>query len=242
MTITKYQNIGDLVAVDYRTASIFKNYNIDFCCNGNRTVETACEQGHLNVNSVLNDLNQVINNPTGTLTDFQNWSIDLLADYIQQKHHKYVERKITEIEPYLVKIASVHGNQHPELHAIKNLFHETAEELTAHMKKEEQILFPFLKKMVRIKRGEEPPQRPSFGKAENPIAMMKHEHDDEGERFRKISALSNNYATPADGCNTYRVAMGLLKEFEEDLHLHIHLENNILFPKALLLEAAIFKN
>ena len=104
------------------------------------------------------------------------------------------------------------------------------------MKKEELILFPYIRKMVKAKKFGESLPKSHFGNVENPIAMMEHEHDTEGERFRKIYRLSSNYTTPADGCTTYRVAFAMLQEFEEDLHEHIHLENNILFPKAITLQ------
>ncbi|MFN8237520.1 MAG: hemerythrin domain-containing protein, partial [Chitinophagales bacterium] len=116
---------------------------------------------------------------------------------------------------------------------------ETAGELTAHMKKEELMLFPFIRKMAKAQTTKEKVSTPMFGTVQNPIAMMHQDHDTEGERFRKIAALTQNYTPPADACNTYRVTFALLKEFEEDLHLHIHLENNILFPKAIELEKSI---
>ncbi len=153
-----------------------------------------------------------------------------------QPYHRYVEEKIQEIKSYLGKICKVHGNHHPELFEINELFHACAGELAMHMKKEELILFPFIRKMVKAKLQGTPLDASHFGTVENPINMMKHEHDAEGERFRKIFQLSNSYTPPQDACNTYKVTFALLKEFEEDLHLHIHLENNILFPKAVEME------
>lgn len=147
-----------------------------------------------------------------------------------------MEAKIIEIKPYLDRIVNVHGSRHPELETIRQLFHQSAGELAAHMKKEEFILFPFICKMVNVKQRGEKLSLSPFGKVENPVAMMRHEHNIEGDRFREIAALSNNYTPPEDACNTYRVTFALLKEFEADLHLHIHLENNILFPKAIALE------
>lgn len=159
-----------------------------------------------------------------------------MADYIEKKHHRYVEEKTREITPYLDKICRVHGDRHPELFEINEHFNATAGELAAHMKKEELILFPFVRKMAKAKQENTKLEAPHFGTVENPIQMMMHEHTAEGERFRKIETLSNNYTPPEDACNTYRVTFALLKEFEADLHLHIHLENNILFPKAIELE------
>lgn len=235
MDINAQSNIGQIVAHDYRTASVFKSYKIDFCCNGNRTIQDACTKSNVNINELLEALISA-KNEAEKQTDFNSWPLDLLADYIEKKHHRYVESKILEIQSYLHKIAEVHGNVHPELHIIKKLFSESAGELAVHMKKEELVLFPFVRKMVAVKQQQKPLSPIHFGTVENPIAMMKHEHDLEGERFREIAKLSNDYTPPTDACNTYRVAFALLKEFEDDLHEHIHLENNILFPKSVNME------
>lgn len=239
MSIQVNNIIGELVAQDYRAASIFKKYGIDFCCQGNRTIQDACEAKKIDVSSVITDLNEVGNATSETTIDYQSWPIDLIADYIEKKHHRYVEEKTQEIKPYLDKICRVHGDRHPELLEINQLFNETAGELAAHMKKEELILFPFVRKIAKAKQENTKLDAPHFGTVQNPIQMMMHEHTNEGERFRKIEALSNNYVAPQDACNTYRVTFALLKEFEADLHLHIHLENNILFPKAIEMEKTI---
>lgn len=153
-----------------------------------------------------------------------------------EKHHRYVEGSIPVLKQYLNKLCKVHGKQHPELFDITEHFNKTAGELSAHMKKEELVLFPWIRKMVKAEQQDKPLDRPHFGTVKNPIAMMMQDHENEGERFSQIAELSNDYTPPADACNTYRVTFSLLKEFEEDLHNHIHLENNILFPKAEALE------
>lgn len=239
MNIQENQIIGELVAQDYRTASVFKKYGIDFCCQGNRTIKDACEKKKIDIQEVLNDLNKLTNaQPEGTV-DYQSWPLDLLADYIEKKHHRYVEEKIQEIKPYLHKICSVHGERHPELFEINELFNAAAGELAMHMKKEELVLFPFIRKMQKAKQENIKLEAPHFGTVQNPIQMMMNEHTTEGDRFRKIEELSNNYTPPQDACNTYSVTFALLKEFEQDLHLHIHLENNILFPKAIKMEKSL---
>lgn len=236
MEISKQSIIGELVANDYKTASVFKKHQIDFCCNGNRSIEDACNKQQLDADQLILELNNLSGEQSGQSIDYNTWPLDLLADYIEKKHHRYVEEKITEIKPYINKIAAVHGNRHPELIEVEKLFIECAGQLTMHMKKEELMLFPAIRKMVM--KGNEY-TAPHFGSIENPINQMNSEHDAEGERFRKISELTNNYTIPEDGCNTYRVTLMLLQEFEEDLHLHIHLENNILFPKAIALEKTL---
>lgn len=228
--------IGELVAQDYRTASVFKKYGIDFCCQGNRTIQDACVKKNIDTKSVLRDLSGIVQEQSQPATDYKSWPLDLLADYIEKKHHRYVEQRTLEIKPYLDKICKVHGEHHPELFEIQQHFNATAGELAAHMKKEEFILFPFVRKMAKAKQEGLKIDAPHFGKVENPIQMMMDEHSAEGDRFSKIDGLSNNYTPPQDACNTYRVTYALLKEFEQDLHLHIHLENNILFPKSIELE------
>ncbi|MBL7925479.1 MAG: iron-sulfur cluster repair di-iron protein [Bacteroidia bacterium] len=236
MNITKDTIIGNLVANDYRTASVFKQNGIDFCCNGNRTIEDACVQKQKNTETVIKLLEEVTANSTDASNqDFTKWPLDLLADYIEKKHHRYVENKIQEINPFLHKVARVHGDKHPELFEVETLFNESAGELAMHMKKEELILFPFIRKMENAKQTGTTIQAP-FGTVKNPIQMMMNEHTNEGDRFRKIAELTQDYQPPNDACNTYKVTYALLKEFEEDLHQHIHLENNILFPQAITLE------
>ncbi|MBL0235671.1 MAG: iron-sulfur cluster repair di-iron protein [Saprospiraceae bacterium] len=236
------QIIGELVARDYRTASVFKKYSIDFCCQGNRTIEEACEKKNIDTKKVLEDLVAMMEAKSESTTDYQSWPLDLLADYIEKKHHRYVQEKTLEIQPYLDKICKVHGERHPELLKIKEEFNASACELAAHMKKEELILFPFIRKMTKAKLENTKVDAAHFGTVKNPIQMMMNEHTVEGHRFMKIEELTNNYTPPQDACNTYRVSFALLKEFEQDLHLHIHLENNILFPKAIEIEKELIQN
>ncbi|MCB0443168.1 MAG: hemerythrin domain-containing protein, partial [Flavobacterium sp.] len=157
--------------------------------------------------------------------------------YIEKKHHRYVEEKTPVLLAFLDKLTKVHGTKHPELFEINNLFYQGAGELAQHMKKEELILFPFIQKMVKAQKENQSIQEPHFGTVENPIAMMQDEHTVEGERFATIATLTDGFTPPEDACSTYRVAFQMLKEFEQDLHKHIHLENNILFPKAIELQA-----
>jgi regulator of cell morphogenesis and NO signaling len=241
MNIQENQIIGELVAQDYRTAAVFKSFGIDFCCKGNRTINEVCESRNIEPVLLIENLEQVIVNQENRITDYQSWRIDLMADYIEKKHHRYVEEKTLEIKPYLDKICKVHGDRHPELFEINEHFIATTGELAQHMKKEELIIFPFVRKMMKAEQEDLKIAAPHFGTIQNPIQMMMDEHTTEGDRFRKIEELSNNYTPPQDACNTYSVTFALLKEFEQDLHLHIHLENNILFPKAIELEKQLNK-
>ena len=235
MVVDTNKTIGEMVADDFRTASVFSANKIDFCCKGNRTLDEVCNQKGLDVYDVLAQLEKATESNNSTI-DFNTWELDLLIDYIEKKHHRYVEEKAPILLSFLLKLEQVHGAAHPELFEIKNLFKRTADELTQHMKKEELILFPYIKQMVEAARNKTPLSAPGFGSVANPIAMMMEEHENEGNRFEKIVAISNNYTPPADGCNTYKVTFQMLQEFESDLHTHIHLENNILFPKAIVLQ------
>jgi len=233
------KTIGEIVTEDYRAAKIFEAYKIDFCCNGNKKFNEVCRSKNLNPEKLTNEINSVIKqNDNGTM-DFSSWPLDLLADYIEKKHHRYIEERTPEIKQLLEKLCQIHGSNHPELFNIRDQFNQSAGALAIHMKKEELILFPYTRKVVASKQRNEKVTLPQFGSVESPIQAMMSEHNIEGERFREIAKLSDNYKTPADGCNTYKVTFSLLKEFEDDLHLHIHLENNILFPGAIKLEKEI---
>ena len=236
MNITENNIIGELVAEDYRTAPVFQSNGIDFCCQGNRTIKEACVKKDLLPHVLIANLQSAVNKQADGLVDYQSWPLDLLVDYIEKKHHRYVAEKIPVIKHYLDKVCKVHGEHHPELFKIKDEFFASADELTSHMKKEEGILFPFISAICNSKQHHQTIDKPHFGTVKNPIKMMMDEHEIEGNRFREIAALSNNYTPPLEACNTYKVAFAMLKEYEQDLHLHIHLENNIMFPKAIALE------
>lgn len=239
MEILAYPTVGSFVANDYRTATVFQKYGIDFCCKGGRTIDEVCEHKKISIDTLLNELNEVSKDANKQLADFASWPPDLLVDYIEKRHHRFILETTPSLRQFLEKLCKVHGSRHPELFEIRDEFNASADELALHMEKEEGILFPFIKTMVASKNAKQNMTKPGFGTVQNPIQMMMYEHNVEGDRFRKIATLSNHYTTPDDGCTTYRVAFALLKEFEADLHLHIHLENNILFPKAIAMEASL---
>ncbi|SDY83668.1 MULTISPECIES: iron-sulfur cluster repair di-iron protein [Rhodonellum] len=236
MTTVQLKTIGEMVAADYRTAQVFKNHNIDFCCKGNRSIQEASESQNVDPAVVIREIEALQELGKEENENYKSWPLDLLADYIEKKHHSYVSTQIPILNQYLEKLCQVHGKVHPELFEIAEEFKHSGGELTAHMKKEEFILFPFVRKMMQAKQSSSKLEKPHFGKIDNPVQMMMHEHEVEGDRFRKIAALSNDFTPPKDGCGTYQVTYALLREFEEDLHLHIHLENNILFPKSIAME------
>lgn len=236
------KTIGEYVAEDFRTAAVFKKNKIDFCCRGNRSLEEVCEKEGIDYELISKELEASTQSNTNNSIDFNTWPLDLLADYIEKTHHRYVEEKSVILQQFLSKLVKVHGGNHPELFEIHQIFNSVAQGLAAHMKKEELILFPFIRKMVKAQMSNEKLPLAHFGSVENPIDMMEHEHTEEGDKLRKLAELANEYQPPADACNTYRVTFAMLDEFEQDLHKHIHLENNILFPKSIELEKILAKN
>ena len=235
------KHIGQFVAEDFRTAAVFSSYGIDFCCKGERSVEEVCKKNNIEVDGLLDKLQAAVSSTGQQSIDYKSWPLDLLAEYIEKKHHRYVEEKTPIIRQFLDKLCKVHGQRHPELLEITTLFIGCAHAMAAHMKKEELIIFPFIKRMVKAQMEGTSIESPQFATVENPIEMMKHDHEAEGDRFRRIVELTDNYTPPADACNTYKVTFAMLDEFEKDLHLHIHLENNILFPEAIKLEKTLSK-
>ncbi|WBL25324.1 iron-sulfur cluster repair di-iron protein [Zunongwangia sp. HGR-M22] len=238
MNTLQTKTVGQMVTENIKTAHIFKKYNIDFCCGGGISIQKACDRSNVSFEDLARDL-QNLDQPKSRATDYNNWELDFLIDHIINIHHRYVEENIPMLMQYGTKVAKVHGERHPELLKIQELFAMVATELSGHLRKEELILFPFIKKMLQAKKENTSLARPQFGKVDNPINMMEVEHEEAGEILKKIAKLSNNYTPPEGACNTYRAFFSKLDEFEQDLHHHIHLENNILFPKALQLEKTI---
>lgn len=233
-------SIGEIVKTNYKTSDIFKKYGIDFCCGGGKSIAKVCQDSDLNEEEIVQEVKKMLQSTKDDGLPYDEWPIDLLATYVQKIHHKYVEEAIPVLKEYLAKIAKVHGKHHPELHEINSLFEGCAGELTKHMKKEELMLFPYIQKLAKLQGSHDTPwQKPVFGSLKSLIDDMENEHTAEGDRFRTIVQLSNNYTPPADACNTYIVAFQKLREFENDLNLHIHLENNIMFRKAIALETAL---
>jgi regulator of cell morphogenesis and NO signaling len=233
------ETIGELVAKDYRKAQVFKKYGLDFCCGGKKSVRSACEEKGIDADKVENELNALTEAPAAKVENYDKWELGFLADYIVNKHHSYVTEALPALTEYTTKIARVHGQRHPELLEVAKHFAAVAAELTSHMPKEERILFPTIKQMEEAKKKGEKMARPGFGSIQNPINMMEMEHEAAGSSMEAIRSLTDNFTLPADACATYRVAFSKLQEFEDDLFNHIHLENNILFPKALELEKEV---
>ena len=229
------KTVAEIVTENIKTADIFKKNGIDFCCGGHVSVQEICEKKGVDYSKIKKEILNIGKSPKSG-HDFNSWDIDFLADYIVNTHHKYVSEATQLIMEYSDKVAKVHGHHYTETVEINHLFHEIANELTMHMKKEEHVLFPFIKAIGKAKKDGSALAPPPFGTIQNPIKMMEQEHTGAGEILRKIAKLSNNYNPPVDACNTFRALYASLEEYQTDLFQHIHLENNILFPKAIHLE------
>lgn len=235
MIITENNTVAEVVTNNIKTADIFKKHGIDFCCGGGVSIKKACEKNNVVFSDLEKELSNV-NNKVSIANNYDSWKLDFLVDHIENIHHKYVEENTSIVLQYAAKVAKVHGHHYVEVVRINDLFIEVTNELTTHMKKEELILFPFIKQLIKAEEKGEKVNLPHFGTVNNPIAMMEDEHENAGDIFKEIKKLSNNFTPPEGACNTFKALYSKLEEFEQDLHQHIHLENNILFPKAVLLE------
>ena len=231
--------LSQLVTKDYRTAAVFEKHNLDFCCRGNKPITEACSEKGVDLAEVLKDLDELQKNKSGIDLKYHEWDLDFLVDYIINNHHKYVVNMIPIISAHTEKVAKVHGKNHPEVIEVNSIFTMIYKDLRQHLLKEEQILFPFIKQLVKDQKNETKPEQPYFGTIANPIRMMESEHEAAGDGFYEIRKLTKNYTLPEDACNTFMASYNELKEFEEDLHKHVHLENNILFPRAIELEVKL---
>ena len=229
MKTYKQTKIGDIVTQDFRAAEVFKKAGIDFCCGGSQSLEAACRDKKLDVAEIESELEKLENSEPGSSHKFNVWKLDFLCDYIVNTHHQTVMKLLPELTFYTQKIAEVHGDNHPELSEIANLFAQVDTELRQHLRNEEEVLFPAIREVLKTNSAE------SKATIISEITRMTGEHEFAGGAMDKINELSHRYAVPEDGCNTYRVAYKLLEQFEDDLHIHVHLENNILYPKAMKL-------
>lgn len=232
--------VGDIVKLHFQTVKVFYDYNIDFCCGGKQSLAKACEKQSLNINTVIEKLEAAIKIPSN-VPEFDQMPLEKLIQYIKENHHVYVREQIPLISKFLNKIEEVHGKKHPEIEIINLHFKESVKQLSAHMEKEETSLFPFIEQLVALKLDKQFDSLSLKINTANTISDLVKEHENEGERFEEISKLTNKYKAPEGACNTFRAAYQNLDAFEKDLHKHVHLENNILFPKAIKLEQDIRK-
>jgi len=223
------------------TTKVFENYKIDYCCGGHHYFLDACRNANADALNVLKEINDCLESATVTELDWvKDASLAKLIDYIVDKHHVYTQYEINNLTPLMAKVASRHGENHPELYTLKELFGDICDDLAPHLLKEERVLFPYINELedFQIKNGKVPMS--CFGTVRNPVGMMMREHDTAGEILRSMREVSHDYEIPEGACPSYTALLTRLEAFEKDLHQHIHLENNVLFPKAIEIENKIF--
>lgn len=234
--------VKDIVTENFRAASLFESFSIDYCCNGNQLLKEALEKNKISSNKFAVELNKV-NQSTETETPrYNDWDLIFLTQYIINNHHSYVKNAIPRITELLQKVQTAHGSKYSYIADVQNVFNQVAEEMISHMMKEERILFPLIKYLTETQIFNEKPKTGGFGTIKNPIRQMEAEHVSAGGAMESIRTLTNNYTLPKDACTTFQVTYKELDEFEKDLHKHVHLENNILFPRAIELEELLMKN
>ena len=229
---TGIQSVGNIVAEFPQAAEIFKEYRIDFCCGGDRTLTAAVKELNLDENSILNKLNQTyvtMANQHNIIEeiDWREQSLTDLVDHIINTHHLYLQREMPQISDYVTKILRVHGVAHSELTKVHKLFHLLKLELEQHLIKEEEILFPL------IKEYEKKPTNQNLEKIQSVTNDIENEHEQAGDIIKELRKITNQYVLPADACTSFRLAYQKLEEMESDIFQHIHLENNILHPRLL---------
>ncbi len=229
------KSLAQIVNSNHRAASVFEKYQLDFCCKGKRTLAQACQENDVKAEEIVAALEQIhAGNSCTVPVNYDRFTLTQLSDYIVHTHHSYVKKEMPSIFMYLQKVSSKHGDRHPEMFKVFELFSAVKEEMESHMEKEELVLFPRIKETEKqIESGKEIVVNRSYLLA--PINIMEQEHEHAGSMLAEIRQLTNNYTTPPDACTTYKLSFAALEAFERDLHQHVHLENNILFPKALKL-------
>jgi regulator of cell morphogenesis and NO signaling len=238
MNIAIEKSVRELALENPAVSRVFEKLGIDYCCGGKRSLEEACRAASLNADEVRESLKKASEASPGVQKNWQDEPLAALITHIQETHHQYTREEIGRFGPLFAKVCSAHGKNHPELLRIRDLLQGLTNELVPHLLKEEVILFPYLIRIEEAVTRKEPISLARFGSVQNPISMMEHDHDSAGSALRAMREDSSGYSAPADACLSYQTLYKALVAFEADLHQHIHLENNILFPRAVAMERA----
>lgn len=224
--------VGEIVADNYHAAGVFRQYGLDFCCGGGISLKDACEKRNLDTDRVLNDLLSINWGQISADVNYQAWEPGYLIDHIIDNHHRFVRSKTKEISVYALKVASVHGERHPENKKIYSLFVKLAQELIKHLEDEEKRVFPLILDIYNSRLNSASVDGEKIEALRKEVEKMEDDHEGAGATMTEIRKLSNDFTPPEDACATYKILYQNLEGFEEDLHKHVHLENNILFKKA----------
>jgi len=239
MDLSRETTVKEIALSNPGARQILEDAGIDYCCGGEKSLRQACLKANVVDSEILRRLRQNIDRVDPHEFEWMSAPLAKLTQHIRERHHQYVRDSIPRVRSLLAKIREKHQSNHCELRDIEKLFGDVAREMLMHMQKEEQILFPYIDALERASKGDGAIEPPFFQTVKNPIYSMLKEHDSVGDLMRQIRTASNGYKAPADGCASYQAAYQGLEEFEKDLHLHVHLENNVLFPRAVGLEGAV---
>jgi regulator of cell morphogenesis and NO signaling len=236
--------VSVIVSHDYRTSEIFRKYDIDFYCSGKRSLDEACKEKGLETEEVLKEIKQAMNpNVAGNIPEFDDWDIDFLADYIYNIHHRFLHKALPEVNEYIKHLLDEYGKSNPELMELEVIMQRMMKEIPPHMKKEEEVIFPYIKQINHAWRHKDSYASLLIRTLRKPVEeVMQAEHESVGTQLHRIRVLTNYYSPPSHSSIRYRITYSKLKEMDNDLVQHIHLENNILFPKAIALEKELLLN
>ena len=232
------RTVRDIALASPAATRVFEEFKIDYCCHGEKRFSDACEHAGVSLESIRTRLKEVLDSDAGQMAEsLVDLTLSDLMAYIIQKHHVYTKSEIRDLTKLMEKVVERHGALHPKLFVMQGIFHDICDDLSPHMMKEEVVLFPYIAELESATARKAELRRPHFGSVENPIGMMKHEHETVGDLFNRLREVADNYAPPAGGCVSFQTLYRRLADFELDIHQHIHLENNVLFPRALELDS-----
>lgn len=235
--IPPVETVADLVQMRPERADVFEQFGIDYCCHGRVSLDEACQRDGADTDLVRQRLREADAQPADDQYDWSTASLSQLADHIVAQHHAYLRGELPRLSERIDRVVTAHGDKHPELREVRSIFAALRDEMTMHMMKEEQVLFPMIRQLESTAKEDRGSLQFHCGTLRNPIQAMEHEHDDAGAALRRLRELTFNYTPPPDACETFRVVLAGLQRLEADMHRHVHKENNILFPRALKLES-----
>jgi len=236
--------VSDIVRYDYRTADLFRKYDIDFCCGGKWPLDAVCKNKNLETEAIIEELEKIVRQiPSNAALDFDSWDIDFLTDYILNVHHRYLEKALPDVKEQISKFLDGHLKNYPDLAILEVIINRFIKEIPPHMKMEEEIFFPYIKQIYHAHKHRESYARLLIRTLRKPLEeVMLKEHETTGSNLHQLRTATNNYTPPGNACITHKVTFAKLKELDKDLVQHIHLESNILFPKAIKMEQELLQD
>lgn len=238
MNVNRETKVQEIVTAHPEATRVLEDAGVDYCCGGHHSLQDACERANVSTEQILERLRENQAKVEPAAADWVSAPLHEITQQVREKHHRYVRQAIPRVVGLLARVKAKHGERHPEIAKIEGLFLAVGQEMIAHMQKEEQILFPYIEKIERAAQAHEALEPPFFQTVKNPVRHMMQDHDVAGNQVKQIRRASSEYTPPADACRSYQALYRELRDFEADLHQHVHLENNILFPRAVEMEDA----